>query len=202
MDTNKPIYADRGWEVTETKGVPRLASTYAPDIWPVQGILDAECRCNVKYYTFTMSAKEMHDGHSCGIVGIKPKTINNEGMVKGQVGLFGRVREFERGYRAKHAFVTKLYTGITPCRVHWREEFTFSMFTDLEAFQNLPQATLMTVFKHKPSSPIAYTEPLCWDHRPNVDDQYSYIDYHGLLVKLAKYYHVPLVRWKDDNPDV
>lgn len=203
MAANKPIYVERGWNVSEVDGVPRLTSTYAHDVWPVQDILDAECRCYIQHYTYTMVNKDMHNGHSCGIVGIKSGTINNEGLIKGQVGLFGTVREFERGYRGQHAFVGKIYTDITPCQAHWRERFTFSMINDLTAFQALPTATLVNVTRPTFASPITYIEPVCWEHRSRgLDTRYWSIDYRGLLVQLAEYYHIPLVRWKDEDQNV
>jgi hypothetical protein len=120
-----PDYADpfvgwRVWVVVEEQGELRLASVLYPTVWPARREVVAACRPRPRELA---GAHEIPDARcSCGIYaassvedaatffdGRGPGTPRDVYRVIGQVSLWGSVLEGGRGWRASHAYPSRLY---------------------------------------------------------------------------------------------
>lgn len=188
IKTNKPILADRGWDLKWNKELEiyQLMSSFAPDLWVPGGIV-AECRCKQDYYWSVSISEQLVEGHSCGIHAIKIGMGRGDGSIFGQVALYGKVLEFATGWRATHAQITHLYFGAAVCGTCWHNDHA-----------NPDEDTPMM----KPVAIDVYdndiNELICREHLDSrILHPYSPSeDYNQLLVDLAKYYEVPLVKWE------
>jgi hypothetical protein len=119
-----PDYADpfvgwRVWVVVEERGELRLASVLYPTVWPVRcevvaacrpgsellgvhEIPDARCSCGIYAASSVEDAATYFDGRGAGT----PREVYR---VIGQVSLWGSVLAGGHGWRASHAYPSRLY---------------------------------------------------------------------------------------------
>jgi len=119
-DVAEPIVAWRVWGVFDDADVPVLLSMNNT-VWPNTTYLTAKCVAisgTDPYSDHASPSRECKQGiYGCGIYGYKdiadifadfdPATFEN-GLVFGQILLFGNVFEHDKGYRAQHAQIRSL----------------------------------------------------------------------------------------------
>lgn len=118
------IMGNRGWGLADNGDGFVLESTYAPDIW-TGDVMTSDCRCEDSYYRFIVPQESMFNGvHSCGLVALKPGCNLINGVVFGTIAMFGKIQEFEFGYRAEHAFISSLFQDEARCDTCWTDLYT------------------------------------------------------------------------------
>jgi len=119
-DYVEPTLGWRVWLVVEHDDNLRLASVLYPTIWEVREHLTA--RCDLSPPTSRRTHLSPHGDCSCGLyaaASLADATSYFDGRgqnsrrpvyrVIGRVALWGRVIEGERGWRASHAYPSRLY---------------------------------------------------------------------------------------------
>jgi hypothetical protein len=118
-DYAEPFFGWRVWVVVEEGGALRLASVLYPTVWParhelvascrprlggdeVHAIPDPRCSCGIYAAASVDDAATFFDGRGAG-------TPSELYRVIGQVSLWGSVIQGGRGWRASHAYPTRLY---------------------------------------------------------------------------------------------
>jgi hypothetical protein len=116
-----PIVAWRVWRISEDGGELMLRSVYQHQVtWPSGEPLQAACNC--------MGVLDGHDapglgpGRECGIYAVRDEeltrrwswftrvpTVATVGKAFGRVRLWGRVVQYEQGYKAEFAYPADLY---------------------------------------------------------------------------------------------
>ncbi len=131
------IEAWRVWRVVAGKDGYTLGSVIKPTLWPPREPLVAECLCSspvVTWFRRKRSPHEIPDERcECGIYAASLPTVGQYlrdppanlavARVLGQVSLWGRVVECERGYRASHAYPLRLFVPVDSSvhrRHRWR----------------------------------------------------------------------------------
>lgn len=205
MIQSKPVYADRGWDITtEKSGKLLLTSTHAPDVWQPNSVIVADCRCTHPHYSCTTPEAYSYNGHGCGIVALKHSERRIEGRVKGEVGLFGNVREFLHGFRADKAFINQLYTNRLQCNQCWHDQVAFSHDAyKTEGFDRIPLALWYRMFQDSETDTApSFIDGACDEHLVGRKNNY-FIPMLPILEQLSDTYNIPLVEWEenDDNQD-
>jgi hypothetical protein len=128
-DLAEPIDAWRIWRVVVDGGRCRLGSVVKPTIWPSGDALVAQClRTSRVSRWFRRRRGEPHgvpaSSCECGIYGAALREcgqyLNLAPMdtsaprVLGRVSLWGTVIECERGFRASHAYPSRIYVPADP----------------------------------------------------------------------------------------
>lgn len=187
--SNEPMHGDRGWHVVEVDGVLRLASTFARDvIWPLSEPLVSECRCD--HYEGLTGYLSLHDKtHSCGIVALKHGIRTVEGIIKGEVALWGKVLEFQKGFRAEFAYPTMLYSNRSHC-LHCATS-AYDLGIDGYNLKHIPLAESIEVMIR----PLAdeMMGAVCKDHMYSFDSRCYFLDMDFVLKSLARVYNIPIV---------
>ena len=127
-DYIEALTAWRAWNVVRYNADYRLASVFAPMVWPTGEPLAAACLRQPRLLDLLRPA-ESHEapgsGCECGIYGTSLPAVGDyllalvgragAGRVVGEVALWGEVVECERGFRASLAYPHRLYvpTGCT-----------------------------------------------------------------------------------------
>lgn len=126
-DLAEPVHAWRVWRVVVRENGYRLASVLKPTVWPVGSALQAGCLAPPPPIAWLRRghSKRCHaPGASCecGIYGASLRGIQPYvrdpprepavGRVLGQVALWGRVIECERGFRASHAYPHRIFVTL------------------------------------------------------------------------------------------
>jgi hypothetical protein len=104
-DSIQPIIARRCWGLGRLDGRLRLVSGYDHTIWPAKQALVAQC---------TKGHEPPHEKCTCGIYALAQGFPyydygGNGYAVFGEINLWGRVIEGERGYRAQYAYPKQLF---------------------------------------------------------------------------------------------
>lgn len=135
-DFVEPFEAWRVWKVVRRNGTYSLGSVVHPTFWPAGEALVAECLAHRPFFLLGRR-KRRHDApdvrcecgiYAAGLEGVRPYVVEapcrGVARVLGQVTLWGTVVECERGYRASHAYPTKIYVPADagePWRIGWDE---------------------------------------------------------------------------------
>jgi hypothetical protein len=134
----------RAWAVVELGGEPRLSSLTRPERWEPYAPVRARCR---------------HPTHrrprrfcSCGVYAVpRPELLAGLGPIAGgavgQVSLWGRVVEHERGFRAEAAYPARIRLLCVPCLA--------------ERTGSLPD-----VVERVERAGVTVLRPLCREHAP------------------------------------
>jgi hypothetical protein len=135
-DFAEPFDSWRVWTVVRRDGEYSLRSVVQRTVWPAGTALEAEClRCrNVLFWLRRKRRHEAPDaGCECGIYGagldrvgqyVAEGAFHGVARVLGRVALWGTVVECERGFRASHAYPTRIYVPADagdPWRTSWEE---------------------------------------------------------------------------------
>jgi hypothetical protein len=133
-DFAEPIEAWRAWRVVAGEDGYRLGSVVRATLWPPGEALVAEClRTSALIAWFRRKRRTPPPvpdaGCECGIYASglpivgqylnQPAVNGPDGKVArvlGQVSLWGRVIECERGFRASHAYPLRIYVPLDSCR--------------------------------------------------------------------------------------
>ena len=134
-DFVEPFQGWRVWRVVRHAGDYRLGSVVQPTLWPAGEPLTAECLAH--RLVLPLRRKRRHDApEPCCECGIYAAALERIGQyvaeapcrgvarVLGQVALWGTVIECERGFRASHAYPSRIYVPADagdPWRVGWEE---------------------------------------------------------------------------------
>jgi hypothetical protein len=113
-DLAEPVVGWRLWSLARARdGAARLSSATREVEWPVRRALDASCRCGLAPAA----------GCGCGIHALRTPdglfrclgadVAPPSPYVVGLVGLWGRVVECERGWRAEFAYPLRLYAAVS-----------------------------------------------------------------------------------------
>ena len=137
-DYAEPVVGWRLWQLTKEKDVTRLASLVHSAVWHPGAALVAECRClHLRVWPFKAKRHEAPDvSCRCGIHATTAEAMHSYlpshyGLsmtfpVFGRVAMWGEVHEYERGWRASHAYPQSLYVPIcgepTPARLQAVED--------------------------------------------------------------------------------
>ena len=121
-DFVEPLEAWRVWHVVRRDGKYTLRSVVQPTLWPAGSALVAECRAGRAFLQRLRPRQPRHDAPDvhceCGIYAAGLDVVgryaadapfSHVSHVLGQVALWGVVVECERGYRASHAYPTRIY---------------------------------------------------------------------------------------------
>jgi hypothetical protein len=120
-----PVVGWRAWYIVDDATTARLSSVVHKTLWPARSPLVAVCRRHrIPIFPFTRKRHDdaPHAGCTCGIHAATMNTVrtylpDHFSMtdivpVVGRVALWGVVHEYERGWRASHAYPTCLYVPI------------------------------------------------------------------------------------------
>jgi hypothetical protein len=134
-DFVEPFQAWRAWKVVLCDGHYNLGSVVKRTLWPAGEALAAEC-LGRRLFPWPRR-KGRHDapeaGCQCGIYAAALERVGQYvaeapcrgvARVLGQVALWGTVIECERGFRASHAYPTRIYVPADvgdPWRISWKE---------------------------------------------------------------------------------
>lgn len=145
-DVAGPIEAWRVWRVVAHDGAYVLGSLIKPRLWPPRKPLLAECLRERALLVEWLRRRQRHAAPAmrceCGVyaAGSLPQLrqyLNESslqpavGRVLGQVALWGRVVECERGYRASHAYPQRIFVPSDACD---RQGPTRGLVEDLAAY--------------------------------------------------------------------
>jgi hypothetical protein len=135
-DFVEPFEAWRVWKVVRHDGEYSLGSVVQRTLWPAGEALAAECLGRRRLFPWPR-AKCGHDAPEarceCGIYAAALERIaqyvaeapcRGVARVLGRVALWGTVIECERGFRASHAYPTRIYVPADagdPWRIGWQE---------------------------------------------------------------------------------
>jgi hypothetical protein len=135
-DFVEPFNAWRVWKVVRRHGVYMLGSVVQRTLWPAGEALEADCLRRRTLFARSRR-KRRHDAPEasceCGIYGAALERVGQYvaeapcrgvARVLGRVALWGTVIECERGFRASHAYPTRVYVPADagdPWRVSWEE---------------------------------------------------------------------------------
>ena len=121
-DYAEPLVAWRVWRVVSTSDGFRLGSVVKSALWPAGEPLRAECLREPTLAGFFRRRAPSHGAPEpeceCGIYAgrlsaiedyLAPSAAEFEARALGQVLLWGRVVECERGFRASYAYPARLY---------------------------------------------------------------------------------------------
>jgi hypothetical protein len=121
-DFAEPLEAWRVWKVVRRDGVYSLGSVVQRTVWAAGEALVAECLAGGRLARRLRRRKGRHEapdvGCRCGIYAGELDVVGRYAAdtpfsavshVLGQVALWGTVVECERGYRASHAYPTRIY---------------------------------------------------------------------------------------------
>jgi hypothetical protein len=125
-DYVEPVLAWRAWyAVDDVAASARLSSVFHSTLWPARAPLVAACeRHRIPIFPFTRKRHDEapHVGCTCGIHAATMNTVrtylpdrfsaSHVLPVLGRVALWGVVHEYERGWRASHAYPACLYVPI------------------------------------------------------------------------------------------
>lgn len=124
-DYVEPVMGWRAWHAVDIAAKARLSSVVHKTLWPTEAPLVAVCRRHrIPLFPFTRRRHEgaPSAGCTCGIHAATMSTVRtylpdhfsttNIVPVVGRVALWGLVHEYERGWRASHAYPTCLYVPI------------------------------------------------------------------------------------------
>jgi hypothetical protein len=136
-DFVEPLEAWRVWKVVRRDGKYSLGSVVQRTVWPASEALVAECFADSRLSRLVRRRKARHGAPDvdcrCGIYAAGLETVgqyaadapfSGVSRVLGQVALWGTVVECERGYRASHAYPTRIYVPADagePWRIGWDE---------------------------------------------------------------------------------
>jgi hypothetical protein len=110
-------YGWRAWKlVYDQNGWFRLSSLFVPTAWPHRERLEAFCQASGAETDHSAPAREC----DCGVWATRTDAVirclfdsflleRGELIVYGKVALWGRVLEYERGFRAQYAYPSELY---------------------------------------------------------------------------------------------
>jgi hypothetical protein len=125
----EPVVGWRMWHAVEDRGATHLTSVVYRTVWPHGAPLVASCRClRLPFFPFR---RARHDapglGCNCGIYAAEPDvvrtylpdhfTTSRALPVVGRVFLWGAVHECVHGWRASHAYPSRLYVPIGEVRL-------------------------------------------------------------------------------------
>jgi hypothetical protein len=117
-DYIEPFEGWRVWRVVRAGGAFRLGSIVQHTVWQPGAELPAECERFRLFRRRRRSHEAPQLGCECGIYAAATLTqlrtyladgLHGLSRVLGQVALWGTVVECERGYRASHAYPTRLF---------------------------------------------------------------------------------------------
>jgi hypothetical protein len=124
-DFVEPVIGWRAWHAADDGLRARLSSVVYKTTWPARWPLVAECRrSKIPVWPFNRNAHDEapHTGCACGIhaatmITVRSYLPNHLSMadtvpVIGRVRLWGVVHEYDRGWRASHAYPECLYLPI------------------------------------------------------------------------------------------
>jgi hypothetical protein len=134
-DFVEPFQAWRVWRVVRDDGAYNLGSVVQRTLWPAGEALTAEC---LRRRLFPRLRRKPRHGSpaaecECGIYAAALERLSQYlaeapcrgvARVLGQVALWGTVIECERGFRASHAYPTRIYVPADagdPWRISWDE---------------------------------------------------------------------------------
>jgi hypothetical protein len=134
-DFAEPFQAWRVWKVVRRDGDYSLGSVLHRTVWPAGEALTAEC-LRRRFFP-RLRSRTCHDSPAaeceCGIYAAALECVGSYvaeapchgvARVLGQVALWGIVIECERGFRASHAYPTRIYVPADagdPWRVSWED---------------------------------------------------------------------------------
>jgi hypothetical protein len=131
-DLAESIDAWRIWRVVARDGGVRLMSVLQPTVWPAGRPLVAECRrLRASLPGFRRKHRHVHaapgEHCECGVYGTALAQIRQyltpapadpaAARVLGRVSLWGTVVECERGFRASHAYPSRIYVPVDASRI-------------------------------------------------------------------------------------
>jgi hypothetical protein len=135
-DFAEPFQAWRVWQVVRRDGEYNLGSIVKRTLWPAGEALAAECLDCRRLFPWPRRKRDHAAPEvrcDCGIYAtalddigpyVAEAPCRGVARVLGQVALWGTVIECERGYRASHAYPTRIYVPADagdPWRVGWEE---------------------------------------------------------------------------------
>jgi hypothetical protein len=135
-DFIEPFEAWRVWKIVPSDGQYSLGSVVQRTVWPAGEALAAEC-LGCRHLFAKFRRKRRHEAPEapceCGIYAAALERVGQYvaeapcrgvARVLGQVALWGTVIESERGFRASHAYPTRIYVPADagdPWRISWEE---------------------------------------------------------------------------------
>jgi len=123
-DYVEPVVGWRLWYAVDNAGETRLSSVFHKTLWPQNAPLVAVCSgFRISFWPLRRKCHEAPDTScGCGIHAANMATIraylpdqfSRSGAlpVVGRVSLWGNVHEYDRGWRASHAYPERLYVPI------------------------------------------------------------------------------------------